>query len=134
MGLIELARISIDRHEGDEHKVYPCPAGKLSIGRGRNLEDKGITQAESDYLLDNDIKECIEDLATFSWWNMLHEKQQVALIDLRHNLGPNRFRGFKMMIKALEMGDYTEASYQVLHSKYADQVGRRADDIAEGLL
>ncbi|WP_413910534.1 glycoside hydrolase family protein [Desulfobacula sp.] len=29
------------KHEGLRLKPYHCPAGKLTIGVGRNLEDKG---------------------------------------------------------------------------------------------
>ena len=32
----------ISLHEGLRLGVYRCPAGKLTIGFGRNLEDKGI--------------------------------------------------------------------------------------------
>ena len=32
------------QHEGLKLKPYQCPAGRLTIGVGRNLEDKGITE------------------------------------------------------------------------------------------
>lgn len=32
------------KHEGLQTKVYTCPANKLTIGVGRNLEDRGITK------------------------------------------------------------------------------------------
>ncbi len=38
-------------------KPYHCPAGKLTIGTGQNLEDKGITEKEALMLLENDIQE-----------------------------------------------------------------------------
>ena len=128
--VITLSKESIKGHEGLSLKVYRCPAGKNTIGFGRNVDDKGISPKEAEYLLENDIVECLQDLANFSWWHNLSEHQQAALIDLRFNLGPARFRTFKQMIKALEMGDYTEAAYQVLHSQYHDQVGKRAEHIA----
>lgn len=133
MSEITLARDMLKRHEGFRARVYQCTAGKNTIGYGRNLDDKGITLAEAEAMLDNDIRECVQDLATFSWWNDLTDLRQAALIDLRFNLGPARFRGFKMMIKALEMGDYTEAAHQVLDSNYAKQVGKRAQEVAEAL-
>ena len=34
-------------HEGLRLKPYHCPAGKHTIGIGRNLEDKGITEKEA---------------------------------------------------------------------------------------
>ncbi len=131
--VITLSKESLRKHEGFRSKVYQCTAGRNTIGIGRNLDDKGITEREAEFLLDNDIVECIQDLATFSYWNNLSEHQKAALIDLRFNLGPTRYRGFIKMNKALDMGDYTEAAYQVLNSNYAKQVGRRAENIAEWL-
>jgi lysozyme len=49
-------------HEGLRLKPYLCPAGKLTIGIGRNLEGKGITKQEAIMLLENDIQECLDDL------------------------------------------------------------------------
>jgi lysozyme len=49
-------------HEGLRLKPYLCPAGKLTIGIGRNLEGKGITKQEAVMLLENDIQECLDDL------------------------------------------------------------------------
>ncbi len=134
MDVINLARQSLKQHEGERLKAYQCTAGKTTIGYGRNLDDKGISLKEAEYLLDNDIVECILDLATFSYWNKLSAYQQAALIDFRYNVGPGTYRSFKMMGKALEMGDYTEASYQLLHSKYHDDVGNRAETVAAWLL
>ena len=134
MDVINLAKQSLKQHEGERLKAYQCTAGKTTIGYGRNLDDKGISLKEAEYLLDNDIVECIQDLATFSYWNKLSEYQQAALIDFRYNVGPGTYRSFKMMGKALDMGDYTEASYQLLHSKYHDDVGKRAETVAAWLL
>lgn len=133
MSAIDIARVDLKRDEGLRLKVYRCTANKNSIGYGRNLDDKGITLEEAELMLDNDIAECIQDLATFHWWNGLTDLRQAALINLRFNLGPARFRGFKKMIKALEMRDYTEAAFQVLNSNYAKQVGKRAERVAEAL-
>ena len=52
--MTELERLLI-YHEGLRLGVYRCPAGKLTIGVGRNLEDRGITEEEAYYLLRNDI-------------------------------------------------------------------------------
>jgi len=41
-------------HEGLRLPPYHCPAGKLTIGIGRNLGDKGITEKEAVMLLEND--------------------------------------------------------------------------------
>ncbi len=90
-------------HEGLRLKPYHCPAGKLTIGIGRNLEDKGISEKEAVMLLENDIEECIADLEiVFQGFDLLPEAAQLVLVDMRFNLGPGRFRHFKKMIAAVK--------------------------------
>lgn len=134
MDVITLAKDSLIKHEGYRQFVYKCTAGKETIGIGRNLVDRGISEREAMFLLENDIVDCLNDLKTRSYWGNLSARQQAALIDLRFNLGAAGFASFKMMGKALEMGDYTEAAYQILHSKYHDQVGKRAENLAAWLM
>jgi lysozyme len=118
-------------HEGFRQKPYLCTAGKLTIGYGRNLDDNGITQAESLALLLNDLDECERDLQSFPWWEGLSEVRKHALLDMRFNLGPTRFRGFKKMLAALEAGNFTEAATQMRDSKWARQdVPARAEKLA----
>lgn len=118
------------RHEGLKLKPYFCTSGKLTIGVGRNLDDKGITESEALYLLDNDIKETIKYLETFAFWHNLNTPRRDALIDFCFNVGFGTFIKFKKMIQALEYGDYEKASEELLDSKYAEQVGERARELA----
>lgn len=112
-------------HEGLKNKVYTCPAGKLTIGVGRNLEDKGISNDEALFLLQNDIKECRQDLEDFWWFKNLDPIRQKVLVDMRLNLGAGGFRQFKKMIACLEVGDYAGASEQMMDSRWYHQVGDR---------
>lgn len=112
-------------HEGIPLKPYRCTAGKLTIGVGRNLDDKGITEKEALYLLDNDISECIYDLMEIfgvSVWECFSNSRQRALIDLRFNLGPNRFRMFRKMLSAIRYGDWKQASEELKDSNWWTQV------------
>ncbi len=119
-------------HEGLEQKVYRCPAGKLTIGVGRNLEDKGITEEEALFLLKNDIAECEEDLRSiFSEYDALDESRQRVLIDMRFNLGPSRFRLFKKMIAAVKGKDFSRAAGEMKDSNWYRQVGKRAETLAK---
>jgi len=45
-------------------------------------------------------------------------------------LGLSRLLKFKRMIAALEREDYTNAAKEALDSRWAEQVGNRAKDIA----
>ena len=40
----------LKRDEGVVLTLYKCSAGKNTIGVGRNVDDRGITEDESDYL------------------------------------------------------------------------------------
>ncbi len=115
------------KHEGLHLKPYRCSAGKLTIGIGRNLDDVGLSQNEAFYLLENDLKSC-ENLCrdTFSWFETLNLIRQGVVIEMVFNLGINGFLGFKRMIKALMIRDYGGASEEMLNSRWAEQVGRRA--------
>jgi len=119
-------------HEGLRLKPYHCPAGKLTIGIGRNLEDKGITEKEALMLLENDIQECLEDLKTiFNKFDMLPESAQRVLVDMRFNLGHEGFRKFKNMIKAVKQQDFHSAAQEMRDSLWYHQVGKRAETLAE---
>lgn len=48
-------RDQLIEHEGLKRRPYRCPAGKLTIGIGRNLEANGISEHEALYMLYNDL-------------------------------------------------------------------------------
>lgn len=120
----------LELHEGRKAKPYVDSVGKLTIGVGRNLTDKGLSEDEIDFLLGNDLKECREDLQRFGWWADLNDARRNAMLDMRFNLGPSRFRRFRLMLAAVATGDYHEASRQMERSTWATQVGFRAVRLA----
>jgi len=116
--------------EGYRQHPYKCSANKLTIGVGRNIEDNGISKEEALYLLRNDIMEVRVSLMRFSWFNRLDDARQDAILNMAFNLGIPRFLSFKKMIEALIEMDYELAADEALDSKWATQVGERADRIA----
>ena len=123
----------IIEHEGLKLKPYHCPAGKLTIGVGRNLEDKGISQKEAVFLLKNDIDECIADLEGLfkEKFDSFPEQVKMVLIDMRFNLGATGFRSFRKMIKAVNESDFDKASKEMKDSNWYSQVGKRAETLVE---
>lgn len=119
------------KHEDLRLKPYKCSAGKLTIGVGRNLEDNGITEEEALYLLRNDIETCEREASRYPWFETLSPKRQNVIISMIFNLGLYRFSQFKNMISAIENEDYSEAAHQMLDSKWAEQVGKRAVELAQ---
>jgi lysozyme len=120
--------------EGLRLKPYRDTVGKLTIGVGRNLDDRGITEVEARYLLVNDIKVAEEDLTRNApWWRNLDEPRQGALLNMCLNLGWPRLSRFEKMLEALKAKDYDKAAAEALDSKWATQVGDRAKRIAKEL-
>lgn len=120
----------LQRHEGLRLKPYKCTAGKVSIGYGRNLDDMGISEVEAMVLLRHDIERCYDELNVFSWFADLDQVRQEALIDMLFNLGLPTFLEFKKTLKFVAEGKYSQAAEEMLRSKWADQVGDRAKELA----
>lgn len=119
-------------HEGERLRPYRCTAGKLTIGVGRNLEDRGITAEESAMLLSNDIsREERELLAALPWVAKLSEVRQRVLLDMSFNLGLQGLLAFKRTLAAIQAGQYQQAAGMMLESLWARQVGQRAQRLSE---
>ena len=96
---------------------------KLTIGVGRNLDDLGISEDESDYLLASDIDRTCDDLdAHLPWWRGLSEKRQRALANMAFNLGVSRLLQFVNMLSAMQRGDFHTATAEALSSKWAGKM------------
>ncbi len=106
--------------------------GHPTIGIGRLLtKANGITPAESRYLLEGDVVRVMDALdARMPWWRAMPEPQQRALANMAFNLGMAGLSGFQNMLLALQNGDYRRAADEALDSKWARQVGERAQRIA----
>ena len=126
----KLTEMLVD-HEGMRRKPYRCTAGKLTIGVGRNLDDRGISPDEAMYMLANDIKDARRELsAAFLWFDKLDEVRQAVLIDMCVNLGLSRLQGFRNTLALIGVGKYEAAAQEMLNSKWAEQVGRRAQRLS----
>ena len=121
-------------HEGLELKPYHCTADKLTIGVGRNIQDRGITEDEARYLLKNDIKIVEDELLTRQPVVAgLDSVRQRVLVDMGFNLGLPILMKFQNMWAAIEDEDYHEAARQMMDSRWAKQVGRRAERLAQAM-
>lgn len=118
-------------HEGFQEKPYRDTVGKLTIGYGRNLDDVGIRRDEARHMLENDLTVALNDArALFDDFDALTPNRQRALVDMAFNLGRTRLAGFKNMWAAIEREDYHAAATEMLSSKWARQVGKRAERLA----
>ena len=122
----------LKRDEGVRLHPYRCSANKLTIGVGRNIEERGITMEESDYLLNNDLTICIEEIeSVFTWYYYITDNRKRAIINMVFNLGLTKLLKFKNFIAAMEAKDYVTAGKEMLDSRWAKQVGNRADRLEQ---
>jgi lysozyme len=134
MALIDHSRLvrQLRLHEGERLKPYRCTAGKLTIGVGRNLEDRGITAQESAYLLSNDITSTQAALLkALPWAGNLDDVRQRVLIDMAFNMGLGTLLTFKRTLAAVQAGQYQQAAVMMLDSRWAGQVGQRAKRLSQ---
>lgn len=125
--MIEKLKQQLVEHEGLRLKPYRCTAGKLTIGVGRNLDDRGITNVEAMVLLNNDILLVVNDLKrNLPWFEAAPETVQIVLADMCFNMGINRLLQFKKTLLHLERKEYVNAALEMLNSNWAVQVGKRA--------
>jgi lysozyme len=134
-------------HEGLELKVYKDTLGIDTIGVGRNLEDRGITDGElmhmnllreeihttgiteedARFLLGNDIDIVERELLdAHPCMERLDDVRIRVLLDMAFNLGVPRLRKFKNMWAGIQEGDYIRAGDEMMDSRWANQVGARA--------
>lgn len=131
--LMDRIKEQLVRHEGLRLKPYRCTAGKLTIGVGRNLDDCGITQSEAYVMLINDIMNCEKQLQAKipDIYNGLDEVRKSVLLNMCFNLGVSGLLGFKNTLEFIKAGDWERAANNMLVSRWAKQVGRRAIELSE---
>lgn len=114
---------------GGRHFPYVDTVGKITVGYGRNITDKGISAAEASMLLEHDIEEALAGAESFPWFATLNPVRQKAIVDLVFNLGLTKFRKFVKTIASIEAGDFVQAGQQLQQSLWFRQVGRRGSRI-----
>lgn len=126
------------RHEGLRLDPYKCSEGYLTIGYGRNIETNGISEAEAEFMLMNDLVACESELKDEGWYNQLDETRRAVVLNMAFNLGKPKLMQFKKFIGALSDDDYETASKEMVTgsdgvspSKWASQVGSRAYELAD---
>lgn len=122
----------VRRNEGLSYLPYRCSAGALTIGYGHNLDARGISIEVAELLLKQDLEIAEKEVKNACiWWPKLDDARFCVLVEMCFNLGISRLVGFKKMLSAVEAGDYKTAAQEMLASKWAVQVGRRAVELAK---
>lgn len=127
------ARLSkqLEVDEGRRRRLYKDTVGKLTIGVGRNIEDRGLRDDEIDLVLSNDIDEAVGIArSVIPIYDKLDDVRQEVVTNMAFNLGQTRLAGFKQFIAALMRFDFQRATAEMMDSKWYEQVGDRGKRLA----
>lgn len=134
--MIEQLTAQLRRDEGTKAAAYQDHLGFWTIGVGRLIDSRkpgaGLRPDEIDYLLKNDIADRVTALTkALPWFSALDEARRGVLINMAFQLGTAGLLGFKSTLALVAAGKYTEASEQMMKSKWAEQTPGRAKRLSE---
>jgi lysozyme len=125
----------IKKHEGLVLHGYKDHLGFLTLGYGRLIDQRrggGITKAEAEYLLQNDIDTKLAELRNrIPWIDNLDDARKAVLLNMCFQLGIGGLMGFRNTLAKIEAGDYEGAADNMMKSKWAQQTPRRAKQMAD---
>ena len=125
-----LVLVVYDDANGRPLKQGDTIQGHPTIGYGRNLAGKGITQEEAEALLSVDLIDAEDAARGFVGgpvWRALSDVRRAVLIDMAHNLGATRLYQFAKLRGALERSDFNRAADEIEDSAYFRQVKSRGE-------
>jgi len=131
--MLEKLKKSLVAHEDYKKFPYIDSVGKITIGIGYNLSDRGIDDGWINTQYQKDVLYFYNQLMEFDWYQVLNADRQIVLIDMAF-MGWKKFLGFKKMIHAISKGDFKGAAFEMLNSKWAEQVKGRSASLAQGML
>lgn len=132
----------LKRDEGLRLKPYRCPAGKRTIGIGRNFDDNPITPAELEHilakceitendaemLLRNDLEKTLHKLRTlFREFDSFPDNVQRVLVNMHFNLGHAGFLSLRTLIKGVNEKNWKHCAERMRTFAWRKQVGKRAE-------
>lgn len=121
------------RDEGSRNFPYGDTIGKLTIGVGHNLTDKGLTADQIQIILQDDVSEIQVSLSALSWYAGMDGVRQAVIVNMAFNMGTIGLLNFHKMIGWIYVGKYDEAAAEMLRSKWAGEVGARAERLSKQL-
>ncbi len=123
--------------EGFESRAYQCPAGKLTIGYGTNIE-VGLSKEEGLLLMAHRLNKSRNALqAQVPFFTDLPSEVQFVLTDMAYNLGVAGLLAFRNAFAAAERADWATMAQELMDSRWYRQTGNRSRALVaviEGLI
>ncbi len=112
-------------HEGSNRFAYTDTKGYITVGVGRCLDRRcghGLSESEIQFLLSNDIKDCLSQLENKPFYIGHDSVRQEVLIELVFNLGMEGLEEFRNFLNAFAFKHYTVAAAELKNSLWAREV------------
>lgn len=137
-GIDPMLVADLKRDEGLRLRAYPDPlSGRepWTIGYGHTGPDVGPatvwTEPHAEEMLRLDIVKHNAELdQRWPWAKAMGANRYRVVCNMCFNLGPDGLAGFVNTLRAMQEGRYADAAAGMLASKWARQVGARADRLA----
>ena len=95
--------------------------GILTVGYGRNLQGRGLTEEEARFLFKNDVEEAViyaKRLLSVAAWEAMGDVRREVLVQMVFQMGFHGVRLFRRMLAALERNDYSTAAAEMVDSAW----------------
>lgn len=126
---MEELKAQLKRHEGLRLGPYLDTQGVWTIGYGHTGP---ISLHLAEELLREDIASAVSDFYRLpAVFQKLSANRKRVIVNMIFNMGLPRLRTFKRFFAAIERGDHKDASNEMLDSRWAEQVGNRAKELAQ---
>lgn len=131
----DIVRAQLRVDEGTVDHAYMDSEGFYTIGVGRLIDKRRGGRLRPDeiaLMLENDIADAERDARVlFPSFESLSANRRAVLVNMAFNLGRERLAAFNNVRQAIAAGDFERAADEMLDSKWAGQVGPRAQRLAK---
>lgn len=134
---LDAVKSDLRRDEGCVEHAYTDSQGYLTIGVGRLIDGRiggKLRPDEIDLMLENDITQAEAVARTlFPAFAGLSDARKAVCVEMAFNLGQTRLAAFQRLREAVSAGAWEQASAEMLDSRWAEQVGARAQRLAKAM-
>lgn len=119
--------------EGLRLSPYRDSVGLLTIGVGHCLDRNPITRGAALYILNDDIDIALSQVDGYPWWDAVKNDPVRAnvILSMAFNLGLATLRQFHQTLAAIADKRWADAAKGMRDSRWATQVGARAERLAK---
>lgn len=134
MSYLDILQTQLEVDEGKRAKMYLDSEGIPSIGIGHNLRDRPISERAIRVIFEDDMAVAEADARRLvTNFDMLSDARKAVVVNMSFNLGYTRFAEFKNTLRLINTFNFEAAADAMLQSKWATQVGARAQRLAKAM-